>query len=187
MPTAKTIIIPGSVRDGSFNVKLAHAFARMLDLIEAESTVVSLADYAMPILSQNIEKETGAPDAAIRLAAHVAEHQAVILINPEYNGSITPLMKNTLDWLSRDVGEKVYKNRVFALASSSPGKLGGIRGLAHMRDVLVSVGADMITPQIAVGNAFEAFTSDGDLSDEGMDKMLRTICESLVSRAQLLV
>ena len=180
----KVAIIPGSIRTGSFNTKLGGAFEKKLKELGAQPTLVSLAEYPMPILNQDEEDKSGAPDNAKKLAALIAEHQAVVLINPEYNGSFSGLMKNTLDWLSRDVGEKVFQNRVFALAACSPGGLGGIRVLAHARDNLVSVGADMITPQLAVGNAFEAFAEDGSLTNERAAGLLQSMCETLIERGK---
>ena len=93
-------------------------------------------------------------------------------------------MKNTLDWLSRDVGLKVYQNRVFGLAAASPGILGGIRVLAHARDNLVSVGADIITPQLALGNASSAIADDGTLANERSGQLLQKMCEKLIERAR---
>lgn len=179
----KIIIIPGSSREGSVNRKLAQAIARKLEIMGADTTQVNLADYPMPLYDGDLEEAEGTPQGAKNLAAAIDAHHGVVLVNPEYNASLTPLMKNTLDWLSRDVGAKPYQNRVFALASCSPGGLGGIRGLSHVRDVLVNVGAEMITPQLAVGQAGSAFTDDGDLTDERTQSILQTVCETLIERA----
>ena len=184
MTAPKIIVIPGSVRTDSHNAKLAACIAKKLNELGADARAISLADYPMPILNQDDEKESGAPQEAKDLAALIGEHQGVVLVNPEYNGSFTGLMKNTLDWLSRDVGLKVFQNRVFALAACSPGMLGGIRVLSHARDNLVSVGADMVTPQLAVGGAASAFDENGNLTNERAAGLLQNLCESLIERAQ---
>lgn len=185
MSKPKIIVIPGSARTGSHNARLAAVIAKTLNKMGADAQAISLADYPMPILNQDDEAESGAPENARKLAALIGEHHGVVLVNPEYNGSFTGLMKNTLDWLSRDVGVKVYQNRVFALAACSPGMLGGIRVLSHARDNLVSVGADMITTQLAVGGANNAFGDDDTLTNERAAGLLQSLCTSLIERARL--
>lgn len=180
---AKIIIIPGSARSGSFNRKLATTIGMEMEAQGGSSTVINLADYPMPILNEDEEASSGAPENAKKLAALISEHQGVVLVHPEYNSTISPLMKNTLDWLSRDVGLKVYQKRVFALVACSPGSLGGIRVLSHARDFLVSVGADALTPQLAVSNAESAFAEDGSLTNERAQKLLKTLCETMIRRA----
>ncbi|MEM1039351.1 MAG: NADPH-dependent FMN reductase [Pseudomonadota bacterium] len=179
---SKIMIIPGSSRDGSFNRKLATSIATCLESHGATATEVNLADYPMSIFNEDWESENGAPAEAKALATLIAEHQGVVFVTPEYNASLPPLLKNTLDWLSRDVGVKVYQNRVFALAACSPGGLGGIRVLSHIRDIMVSVGADVITPQTAVGQAHGAFNDDNSLSNERSADMLNRMCATLVGR-----
>lgn len=184
MTKPKIIIIPGSIRTGSHNTRLGAVFEKKLGELGAEANLISLADYEMPLLNQDDEARHGAPDNACRLAALIAQHQGVVLINPEYNGSFSGLMKNTLDWLSRDVGVKVFQNRVFAIAACSPGMLGGIRVLSHARDNLVSVGADMVTQQLAVGGAANAFADDNTLTNERTAGLLQTVCEKLIDRSK---
>lgn len=179
----KIIIIPGSTRKGSFNVKLGNAIARKLEALGVETTQVDLAHYEMPIYDQDIESESGVPQKAKDLASLIGEHQGVVLLSPEYNACLSPLLKNTIDWLSRDVGVKVYKDRVFALAACSPGGLGGIRVLSHMRDIMTSVVADTISPQLALGQANSAFTQEGDLANERAQGILQTLCETLIEKA----
>ncbi len=183
MTQPKIIVIPGSIRTGSHNTRLGEVITKQLNQLGADAQLISLADYPMPILNQDDEKQAGTPENARQLAALIGQHHGVVLVNPEYNGSFSGLMKNTLDWLSRDVGLKVYQNRVFALAACSPGMLGGIRVLSHARDNLVSVGADMITQQLAVGSAAKAFDSDDTLTNERAAGLLQSLCESLIERA----
>lgn len=184
MTSPKIIVVPGSSREGSHNRRLAATIARQLNKLGAEAEAINLADFPLPLYNGDLEEESGPPDNAIKLAKLIDAFAGVVLVNPEYNGSFTPLMKNTLDWLSRDVGVKVFKNRVFGLTACSPGAFGGMRVLAHARDNLVAVGADMITPQLAVGNAATAFDEDGNLSNERSAALLQSFCETLIQRAK---
>ena len=182
----KIAIIPGSSRTGSVNVKLGHAIARQLQSMEAEVTELDIRSFDIPLYDGDLEAEQGVPQGAKSLAAKIAEHHGVVLVNPEYNSSLSPLMKNMLDWMSRDVGVKVYQHRTFALAACSPGALGGIRVLSHARDILISVGADAISPQLAVGQAGSAFSDEGDLTNERAQGILQNLCETLIERANRL-
>ena len=182
----KIIIIPGSYRTGSVNVQLGEAIRLKFSELDVDADLISLADYQMPIFNEDDEAERGAPQSAKDLAEKISDCQGVVFINPEYNSSLTPLLKNTIDWLSRDVGVKVYQNRTFALAACSPGAVGGIRGLSHLRDVMVNVGADVITPQLALGNAGTAFADNGSLTNERAQNILQTMCETLIRHAKLL-
>ena len=187
MTTPRIIVIPGSVRTGSVNAKLADAITKALSDKGPEVVRVSLEDYPMPIYDGNLESEKGVPANALKLGELIAQHHGVVFVCPEYNASISPLLKNTIDWLSRNLGEtKPYANRTFALASCSPGALGGIRGLSHTRDVLVSIGADVITPQLAVGPAGDAFDDGGNLKQDRHRAILDKLCNTLIERAAYL-
>ncbi len=114
-----------------------------------------------------------------------------MLVAPEYNASLTPLMKNALDWVSVTNKDKngtitPYKGKIFALASASPGGLGGIRGLSHLRDVLTNMSATVIAEQVAVGNAENAFNKMDELKDERASGLLEATCKTLVNTARLL-
>ncbi|MFD0916788.1 NADPH-dependent FMN reductase [Pseudahrensia aquimaris] len=184
MSAPKILVIPGSHRASSINAQLGATIVRQLEKDGASATLVSLADYPMPIYDGDWEEENGAPEGAKKLAALMSEHQGVVFVCPEYNASITPLLKNTLDWLSRDVGCKPYAGRAFALASCSPGALGGIRGLSHMRDVFINVGADAIPAQLCVGPAGSAFDDDGNLTNERQISLLQNMSAKLIERAK---
>jgi len=181
----KIIIIPGSTRTGAFSVQLGGAIKQALEAKDCDVTLIDMTDYQMPLFNQDLEQEFGPPQEAKDLATLVSQHHGVVLVNPEYNSSLTPLMKNTLDWMSRDMGDaKPYANRAFALASSSPGGLGGIRALSHARDILVSIGAqEVISPQLGVGSAMNAFDDDGNLAVERLQGMLQSFCDRLIEAA----
>lgn len=179
----KILIIPGSFRKGSVNTKLANTIGRQVEADGANATVISLADYPMPLYDGDLEAEKGIPENAKKLATLMNAHQGVVFVCPEFNASITPLLKNTMDWLSRDIGRKPYADRVFALASCSPGGLGGIRGLSHMRDVLVNVGGETLVTQLCVGPAASSFDDDGNLTNDRHIGLLQKMSETLIRRA----
>ena len=186
MSTAKIIVIPGSSRAGSINTKLAGTITKALAERSADVTRISLGDYELPLYNGDVEASEGVPANAVKLGKLIAAHHGVVLVSPEYNGSISPLLKNAIDWLSRDLGNvKPYSNTAFALASCSPGALGGIRGLSHLRDVLVSIGADVVSPQLCVGSANSAFDGDENLTQERQQSLLQKQCAALIERASL--
>lgn len=187
----KIIVFAGSVRTGAYSGQTADAAARALSQQGAEVTRISLLDYPMPILNQDDEKEEGVPENAMRLGRIIANHDGLLIATPEYNASIPPLLKNTIDWISRisKDGEKPLKpfeGKVAALCASSPGKLGGIRALGHLRPICMNVGLEVITPQCSVGSAGEAFDDDGNLADARAASLMENVCRTLCQHASLL-
>lgn len=168
----RILVFSGSIRGGSYNTQLAALVAKQLVLADADVTRISLADYPMPLYDGDQEREKGAPEAAHKLKRLMQEHQGVFIACPEYNTAITPLLKNTLDWLSRlnDPGEPAaaaFKGRIFAIGAASTGALGGIRGLIGTRTILeVGLGAFLIPEMVMVPNAADAFDDKGDLRNE---------------------
>src|SRR5258708_25001368 len=127
MPGPKILVIPGSPRSGSHKGRLAALATKELVLAEAEVTRISLADYPLPIYDADLAKEQGIPAHAINLKRLVCAHPGVFIASPEYNPSITPPLKNAIDWIStvREGGEPqlaAYPDRVFALGAASPGR-----------------------------------------------------------------
>ena len=190
MKTPRILVLPGSNRSGSHNVRLAATLTGHLSLLECDVTRISLADYPLPIYDADLETQKGQPENARKLARLFHEHDAVVLVSPEYNTSLTPLMKNTLDWISRvgsdQHGKLVpYRGKIFAIASASPGAYGGIRGLNHLRAILVNVGALVLTEQLAVAKAETAFDGMDQLVDQRTAGFLDTMVHSIVEKAAL--
>ena len=187
---AKILVLAGSIRTGSFNARLAAAATKELALMDAEVTRISLADYPMPIYDGDLEAKSGQPENALKLKRHFMAHQGIFIVSPEYNASITPLLKNTLDWISRvrEGGEPplaAYKNRVFALGGASPGPWGGMRSHMALRQVLeIGCGALVIPEYITVREATTAFDERDALHDERSAKLLKSVLERLVFAAQ---
>lgn len=187
--TAKILVFAGSVRNGSFNGQLAQAARKQLAEYGAEVTFISLTDYALPIFDEDLKNEEGLPEAALKLARLFQAHDGAFIACPEYNSSITPILKNVLDWVSvaktdGKVPLKPYAGLVVALGSASPGMLGGVRGLYHVRSVLMNVGTQVITEQCSVPGAKQAFGEDGMPREEQLQKKLQNTCRSLLEFAQ---
>ena len=187
----KILVFAGSIRTGAFSGRTANAAYKELALQGADVTRISLADYPLPIMDEDLEKEKGVPDNAVRLARLIAGHDALLIASPEYNSSIPPLLKNTLDWISRvrrDAGRpfKPFEGKVAALCSSSDGNFAGLRGLYHLRAVLMACHVEVITPQCSVARAGEAFDEAGGFRDERMRHAMETVCRTLIERAAML-
>jgi chromate reductase, NAD(P)H dehydrogenase (quinone) len=166
----KILVFAGSNRIGAFSGKLAAAAAVELGKAGADATRISLIDYPLPIMDEDLEREKGIPENAYRLARMFAAHDGMLICSPEYNASIPPLLKNTLDWvsrISRDNGKplKPYQGKIAALCSSSDGQFAGIRGLVHLRAVAMNVGMTVISEQCSISKASEAFDESGKLKD----------------------
>lgn len=184
MPIPSLIALSGSARRASLNQKLAIATAAAAEKHGASVTIVDMATFPMPIYNGDLEAAQGFPEHAQRLYSLFKEHDGMIFACPEYNGSITPLLKNTIDWLSRpregDAGLAAFAGKTAALVSASPGGLGGMRGLVHVRAILSGIGVLVLPDQLAVGSAHSAFADDGSLADEGQAKRLDKLAANLV-------
>lgn len=167
--SAKLLFFAGSARKESFNKKLAKAAAEKAKELGADVTFIDLKDYDMPIVCEDYEAENGLPDAAKELKKLLSNHDGFLVSCPEYNASITPLLKNTLDWMSRpgETGSNCFKGKVSALMAASPGGLGGMRMLPQLRYCLSNIathGTHVIPKQFSLGNAGDAFDDDGNLT-----------------------
>jgi len=189
--SARILVIPGSIRLASYNRRLAQEAARLLALGNATVTLLDLADYPLPIYDGDSEEANGPPALAVQLAERIAEQDGLLLVSPEYNASISPLLKNALDWASRvrKVRGKPlqpFRHLVVGLASASPGRLGGLRGLVALRPICQALGAEVLTTQLAVHEAATAFDENGRLADERQRLALDALLEQLIDHAQAL-
>ena len=191
MSNPKILALSGSIRDGSLNSRLVDAAMAELVQNECEVTRISLADYPLPIYDGDLESQEGIPDNAKKLARLFHEHEGLFIACPEYNGSLSPLLKNTIDWVSRvssdERGElSPYKGKVGAVGAASPGSMGGISMLYHLREILTRLGVLLISEQVAVGNGYSAFDDMDKLTDERAAQFLEATCKSLTQKAALL-
>ncbi|WP_257167570.1 NADPH-dependent FMN reductase [Bradyrhizobium sp. SRS-191] len=162
MSALKILIIPGSTRAGSHNVRLAASAAHQFAQAGADVTRISLADFPLPLYEADVEAAAGVPREALNLKRMLSAHHGVLLVTPEYNASVPPLLSNAIAWLSR-VDEPpegrgaVFRNRPFAIAAASENRFGGVRVLAALRLMLTACNAGVIPSQLALGFADKAY------------------------------
>lgn len=182
--TPKILAFAGSVRRDSFNRKLLRLAVAGAEEAGAEVTVVDLKDFPLPLFDQDDEAENGLPENARALKKLFVEHHALLIAAPEYNSSVTPLMKNTIDWVSRPVkGEPAlvgFQGKVATLMSASPGALGGLRGLIQLRFILGNIGVIVLPEQIAIPTAHDAFDANGALKNERQATNVKNLATGLV-------
>jgi NAD(P)H-dependent FMN reductase len=189
----RLLFFAGSRREGSYNKKLASLARHIAEANGIEAVMVDLKDYPMPLYNGDLEAKEGPPERARAFKALLSEYQGVFIASPEYNSSVTPLLKNTIDWVSRvkakgESGLEVYKSRVFAISGASPGYYGGMRSLLHLRQILeIGTGATVIPQQIAVPRAMDAFEADGSLKDQAQQKLCAGVVEALAVAAKRFV
>lgn len=186
MSTSRILAFAASTRTGSFNAKLLDLTVKRLTEAGADVTCISLADYDMPIYNGDIEANDGVPEAGGKLHELFRTHDGVFIASPEYNANVTPLLANTLAWLSR-VQEgggagAAFGHPVFALGSASQGGFGGYRGLMALRNMLELQLAARVLPQmVSVPAAQNGFDEHGDLVADFPKKMLGAVVESLIT------
>ncbi len=170
MATPKILAFAGSIRRDSFNKKLVQLAVRGATQAGAEITVLDLRDYPLPLFDQDLEQSQGLPENGATLKELFKSHDGFLISSPEYNSSVTGVLKNTIDWVSRPHPEEpplaAFKGKVAALMSASPGGLGGLRGLVHLRAILGNIGVIVLPDQLAIARAHEAFQEEGTLKDE---------------------
>jgi chromate reductase len=184
MRAPKILALAGSTRTASFNKQLVRFAAEAARAAGAEVTVVDLRDYPLPLFDGDLEDHEGLPENAKKLKALFREHDGLLIASPEYNSSITAVLKNTLDWVSRGETDDepalvAYRGKAAALLSASPGALGGLRGLVHLRAILGNIGVIVLPDQAAVPKAHEAFDAGGRLKDERTVRQVTGVAQGL--------
>ena len=177
--TPKILAFAGSTREASWNKKLVRVAAEGARSAGAEVTVIDLRDFPMPLYDGDLEASEGLPEAVQRLKALFLDHQGLLISSPEYNGGMSAVLKNVIDWVSRKQGDEpnlaAYEDKVAGIMSISPGRLGGLRGLVHVRQILTNVGVLVIPQQHALGGAGGAFGDDGMLDDRAQQTTITGI------------
>ncbi len=157
----KILAFAGSLRRDSWNRKLIRVAVDATRATGGDVTLIDLADYPLPLMDEDFEAREGLPVNAQRLKALFKAHDALLIASPEYNSSIPPLLKNTLDWVSREwqgeSGLVPYQNKVAALLTATPGTFGGMRMLPHLRQVLNTLGVLVLPDQFSLARADTAF------------------------------
>lgn len=187
----KILVFAGSIRTGAYSGKTADCAQRELAVQGADVTRISLADYSLPLMNEDLEDEKGIPENAYKLARLFVAHDAVLICTPEYNSSLPPLLKNTIDWVSRVSKDgnrplRPYPGKVVGLCSSSNGHFAGVRCIIHLRAILSHIGMEVISPQVSVPHGGEAFDGNGAFREERLRKGMTRLCTSLIEHARLL-
>ncbi len=186
----RILVFAGSAREASLNKKLARAAARVIDESGGEATFIDLRDFPMPIYEGDLEEREGMPAEARRLRELFVSHPAFLIVSPENNGTIPSLLKNAIDWLSRDVdgrsGLEPYRGKVVALMAASPGAFGGVVCLSHLRNSLAKLLAHVIPEQFPLPKADQAFAEDGSLTQAWQQKSVKTVVMSLLETTRRL-
>ena len=187
----KILAFAGSTRRDSFNKRLARIAAEGAREAGAEVTVIDLADLTLPLFDQDLEAAEGLPENARALKALMADHDGFLIASPEYNSSVTGVLKNAIDWASRRAPDEprlvAFAGKAAALMSASPGSLGGLRGLVHLRAILGNLGVLVLPQQQAVPRAGRAFAEDGSLADPEMQAAVEALGSRLAETLAKLV
>lgn len=183
LPTPRILAFAGSTRRRSWNKQLVAIAAEGARQAGAEVTLIDLKDYPLPLFDEDLEAESGLPASAVALQELFLAHQGLLIASPEYNSSVTAVLKNTIDWVSRGSGERAplaaFQGKAAALISASPGGLGGMRGLVHLRAILGNINVLVLPQQYSVSQAFAAFDEQGRLTDSHQDGTVRQIGAAL--------
>jgi NAD(P)H-dependent FMN reductase len=189
MSALKILVIPGSLRSGSHNARLAAAAAHEFALAGAEVTRISLADFPLPIYDGDLQTKSGVPKNAVNLKRMMSAHHGVLIVTPEYNSSVPALVKNTVDWVTRvqDTHEtrgQVFRERAFAIAAASESRLGGTRSLAALRLILSACHATVIPNQLALSFASQAYDDMDRLKHPADAEALAALVRQLIEVSQ---
>ena len=189
----KLLVFAGSTRLNSFNRKLAAVTAALARASGAEVTHIELADYDIPMYNADLEAR-GTPSDVMKLKQLMHAHPAWIICSPEYNGSYTALLKNTIDWVSSPVksdpdwqdGFKSFTGKVVGVLSAAPGALGGLRSQSHLVPLLLNAQCWVAPKAFALGRAGDAFDAQGELLDDAHSKNVQAVVDQVLFAAKRL-
>ena len=184
MGETKVLLFSGSLRKESYNTKLIQEAAAVAKSLGAKATIIDLADYPIPFYNGDIEAKEGMPENARRIRDAMIDAQVICIASPEYNSSVSSVLKNTLDWASRSEAKsssrKAFKGKTFVLLSASPSSLGGSRGLVHLRNIIEDIGGTCLEKQLSVARAQEAFDDQGNLKDPQTKQKLQELLKEAI-------
>jgi NAD(P)H-dependent FMN reductase len=192
MSALKILVIPGSLRTGSLNARLAATAAGEFAQAGADVTRISFADFPLPIYDGDLQSKSGVPKNAVNLKRMMAAHHGVLIVTPEYNSSVPALVKNAIDWVSRvqDAHEtrgQVFREHPFAIAAASEGRLGGTRALAALRLILSACHATVIPNQLALSFASQAYDEMDRLKHPADIEAMAALVRQLIEFSQRLM
>lgn len=185
MDDIKITVFAGSARKESLNARLAAVAAQGADIEGVQVDLLNMADYPMPLFDEDLEKEqSGMDEPTLAFREKLVDSAGFLIACPEYNSSITPLLKNAIDWASRkpEGGPSsldAFRGKTALLIAASPGGLGGLRGLNTVRSILTNIGTLVHPSQFALSKAYDAFDENGNLHDEATDAKVRGLGRTL--------
>ncbi len=187
----KLLVISGSARKASVNGKLARVACDLASELGAEAECIDPREHVLPLYDGDLEEAEGLPEAVRGLKEKFVAADALIFCSPEYNSSVTPMLKNLIDWISRAESDDeaplaAYQGKVAGLLSASPGGLGGMRGLVHLRAILGNIGVMVVPKQFAMGSAFDKFDESGELTDDRSRSQVKAVVQQVVTTASKL-
>ncbi len=181
--TPRILAFAGSTRTDSYNKKLVKIAASGAKAAGAEVTYIDLRDLPLPLYDEDVEDQEGTPANAQAFKNLLISHQGLLIASPEYNSSITPVLKNAIDWASRPSPNEAplaaFAGKVAAIMSASPGNLGGLRGLVHLRAILGNIQVMVLPHQIAVPKVDEALNDHGTLKNLKQQESVEYLGESV--------
>jgi len=184
-PSKKILVFSGSVRQQSLNARLAVAACAAATEAGADATGINLADYPADIYNGDDEARSGIPESIKTLKQLMAASDGFIVVTPEYNGHVPPLLVNTFSWLSRsEEGEErmlAFSGKAAAIMAASPGRLGGIRVLPRLRDMLAELGVIVVPGYVSLPQATTAFDTNGNLLQDAHIKSVKSLVQTLLS------
>jgi chromate reductase, NAD(P)H dehydrogenase (quinone) len=182
---ARILAFSGSTRSESFNKKLVRIATDAAREAGGAVTLIDLRDYPLPLYDGDLEQREGLPANARALKDIFLAHNGLLISSPEYNSSITAVLKNTIDWVSRPAPNEAplgcFTDKLAALVSASPGALGGLRGLVHLRSILGNIGVCVLPDQVAILKAHEQFQPDRSLKDAKLLASVKKLAAKLVT------
>src|SRR5882724_5558966 len=189
MSALKILVIPGSLRTGSLNARLAAVAVHEIAQAGAGVTRISLSDFPLPIYDGDLQVRSGVPKQAVNLKRMIGTHHGVLVVTPEHNSSVPALVKNTIDWVSRvqdphETRGQVFRERAFAIAAASGNRLGGTRALAALRLILTACHATVVPNQLALSFAEEAYDDMDHLKHSADSEGLKALVRQLIDFSQ---
>ncbi|MFI5333782.1 MAG: NADPH-dependent FMN reductase, partial [Chlamydiales bacterium] len=179
----KVLALAGSSREGSYNKLLVKEAGELARQLGAQVTLIDLKDFPMPFYDADLEEKEGMPSNAKRLKQLMVNSDVIMIASPEYNATVSAILKNSLDWASRSENEasrSAFKGKKFALMSASPSKKGGARGLVDLQAIIEDVGGEVVKLKTMVPVAYEAFDAQGKLKDQNLRKKLQQEVEQVL-------
>lgn len=167
----------GSLRKGSINQQLSKALQKKVKTAGANTGEINLATYDLPLYHGDLKTPAGVK----KLISRMKGFNGIIIISPEYNGGLPPVLKNAIDWTSTvEMGH--ISGKVFGIASCTPGPMSGIMVMRQIQFIMMRLGADLVSAQAGCGFADKAFDAKGHLVAEPSSGLADKMIDQMLTR-----